>query len=86
MCRTPLGDDSGRIDEPTVTREITMFHYELHRIREAELQRRAAHHRLVRAARGDDDGRSTEHAPGGRVKPMRWRGSHRARRSYDTAA
>ncbi|MET7760912.1 hypothetical protein [Streptomyces sp. NPDC005336] len=86
MCRAPLGDDSGRIDNPSVTREITMFHYELHRIREAELLRQAEHHRLVREARGDEDGRSAAHASGGRVKLRRWRDGHRSPRSYDTAA
>ncbi|MGA6154912.1 hypothetical protein ACPEIC_16380 [Stenotrophomonas sp. NPDC087984] len=62
-----------------------MLHHELHRIREAELLREAAAHRLVREA-AEPGGRSAERESGGRVRPVRrWRG-HRSPRSYRTAA
>ncbi|AJZ82883.2 hypothetical protein ACFV27_22115 [Streptomyces antimycoticus] len=72
--------------ETLVTRENTMLHHELHRIREAELLREAAAHRLVRDAVEESGGRSAEREPGGRVRPVRrWRGQ-RSPRSYRTAA
>ncbi|MEU1943020.1 MULTISPECIES: hypothetical protein [unclassified Streptomyces] len=62
-----------------------MLHHELHRIREAELLREAAAHRLVREA-VESGGRSAGRESGGRVRPVRrWRG-HRSPRSYRTAA
>ncbi|WP_043235549.1 hypothetical protein [Streptomyces violaceusniger] len=72
--------------ETLVTRENTMLHHELHRIREAELLREAAAHRLVREAVEASGGRSAGRESGGRVRPVRrWRG-HRSPRSYRTAA
>ncbi|GAA2295034.1 hypothetical protein [Streptomyces violaceusniger] len=63
-----------------------MLHHELHRIREAELLRAAAAHRLVREAAEGLGGRSAGRGSGGRVRPVRrWRGD-RSPRSYRTAA
>ncbi|MBD3005641.1 MULTISPECIES: hypothetical protein [unclassified Streptomyces] len=63
-----------------------MLHHELHRIREAELLREAAAHRLVREAAEGLGGRSAGRGSGGRVRPVRrWRGD-RSPRSYRTAA
>ncbi|WAP58486.1 hypothetical protein [Streptomyces sp. S465] len=62
-----------------------MLHHELHRIREAELLREAAAHRLGREAAVEPGGRSADDFAG-RVSPApRWRG-RRAQRSYRTAA
>ncbi|WP_445516320.1 hypothetical protein [Streptomyces sp. NEAU-174] len=63
-----------------------MLHHELHRIREAELRREAAAHRLVRQAAEGVDGRSAGQGSGGRKRPVRrWRGD-RSPGSYRTAA
>ncbi|MFJ1993130.1 hypothetical protein [Streptomyces asiaticus] len=63
-----------------------MLHHELHRIREAELRREAAAHRLVREAAEGADGRPAGRGNGGRMRPVRrWRGD-RSPRSYRTAA
>ncbi|MEU4891730.1 hypothetical protein AB0B12_00850 [Streptomyces sp. NPDC044780] len=63
-----------------------MLHHELHRIREAELLREAAAHRLGREAAVEPSGRSAERDFAGRMSPpRRWRGP-RAQWSYRTAA
>ncbi|CDR06267.1 hypothetical protein [Streptomyces iranensis] len=63
-----------------------MLHHELHRIREAELLREAAAHRLVREAAEGPGGRSAGRERGGRLRQVRrWRGN-RSPRSYGTAA
>ncbi|MBL1101452.1 hypothetical protein [Streptomyces coffeae] len=64
-----------------------MLHHELHRVREAELLRRAAAERLAREAATGRRGRSAEPESGGRVKLTRRSGhGHRSPRSYGTAA
>ncbi|WP_413806998.1 hypothetical protein [Streptomyces sp. OE57] len=63
-----------------------MLHHELYRIREAQLLREAAAHRLVREAAEGPSGRSAGRERGGRPRPVRrWRGD-RSPRSYRTAA
>ncbi|WP_431775037.1 hypothetical protein [Streptomyces cucumeris] len=64
-----------------------MLHYELHRIREAELLRVAAAARQAREAATARRGRAAEHESGGRVRLIRRSGQgHRSARSYDTVA
>lgn len=74
MWPHPLGDDSGGIAESdaetTAHQGDTVFHYELHQLRSAELGRIAEHDRLVRevlrarrAARRSAGGRTAEAEP-----------------------
>ncbi|MEU8822950.1 hypothetical protein [Streptomyces sp. NPDC048636] len=63
-----------------------MLHYELHRVREAELLRRAAAERRAREAAAARRGRSAEPESGGWVRLIRRSGQGQSSRSYDTAA
>ncbi|MEU9796782.1 hypothetical protein AB0E27_40655 [Streptomyces sparsogenes] len=64
-----------------------MFHYELHKVREAEALREAAEYRLARRARRAGAGRSLGEEPGRRVKTVNRRdGGRRSPRAFGTAA
>lgn len=64
-----------------------MFHYELHKVREAEALREAAEYRLARRARRTDADRSLGEEPGRRVKTVNRRdGGRRSPRAFGTAA
>ncbi|MFE7116367.1 hypothetical protein ACFU99_13205, partial [Streptomyces sp. NPDC057654] len=77
MRRVSLGDDASRTARNRPTRETTMFHYETHQGRAAELRREAARQRLLKEARRRDaeDGRDEEQGQGRSRRTVRRDGS-----------